>query len=64
MGESHSSSFPIVAVEISLEQGTYSVDESDGVVQVCAVIVSGELDLTEVDVLIFTESGTAEENGQ
>ena len=29
----------------------------------CAVIVSGELDLTEVDVLIFTESGTAEETG-
>ena len=41
-------------IEISLEQGTYSVDESDGVVQVCAVIVSGELEDTVAEVMIDT----------
>ena len=50
-------------VEIGLEQGTYSVDESDGVVQVCAVIVSGELEDTVAEVMIITQSGTALDSG-
>ena len=41
----------------------YTFAESDGMVQVCAVIVSGELEDTVAEVMIITQSATAEDSG-
>jgi hypothetical protein len=45
-------------VTIGLERPTYSVDEEDGTVEVCAVLLSGSLERT-VSVTLSTSDGSA-----
>ncbi len=48
----------ISVVEIGLERPLYTVNETDGTIEVCAVLVSGSLERT-VTVSLSTVDGTA-----
>ena len=51
-------SLPASGVTIGLEEPSYTVDESGGTVEVCAILISGSLERT-VDVTLFTMDGLA-----
>ena len=48
----------MIGVTIGLERPTYSVDEEDGVIEVCAVLLAGSLERT-VSVTFSTSDGSA-----
>ena len=50
-------------IGIALDQTAYLFTESDGVVQVCAVIESGGLENRVADVLLVTQTVTATDTG-
>ena len=48
----------LTGVTIGLEEPTYTVNEGDGTIEVCAVLTSGTLDRT-VTVTLSTSDGSA-----